>query len=65
MTTGQIHFELCILQINTKIRAITLTKLRKFRHAKSQVQSFTVMLIIIPEKLIDSKSSTQGTNNTT
>jgi hypothetical protein len=49
------------LQIYTKSRAITLTKLGE----KSQMHSFTVMLIIIPVKLVDSNSSTRGTNNTT
>jgi hypothetical protein len=38
---------------------------KKTTHAKFQVHSFTAMLIIVPEDLIDSNSSTQGTNNTT
>jgi hypothetical protein len=51
-------------KIYTKSKAITKTK-TKSPHAKPQVHSFTMMLIIIPVKLVDSNSSTQGTNNTT
>jgi hypothetical protein len=40
-------------------------KTEKNPHAKPQVHSFTVMLIIIPVKLVDSNSSTQGTHNKT
>jgi hypothetical protein len=40
-------------------------KSEKNPHAKPQVHSFTVMLIIIPVKFVDSNSSDQGTNNTT
>jgi hypothetical protein len=42
-----------------------LTKLKKNPNAKPQVPSFTVMLIIIPVKLVDSNSTTQGKNNPT
>jgi hypothetical protein len=39
---------------------LTLTKTENNPHAKFQVQSFTVMLIIISVKLVGSNSSTQG-----
>jgi hypothetical protein len=34
-------------------------------YAKPHLRNFTVMFIIIPVKLVDLISSTQGTNNTT
>jgi hypothetical protein len=47
------------------LELLPVNKTEKNPHAKSKTHSFTVVLIIIPVKLVDSISSTRGTNNTT